>query len=224
MTDSPATVFARYEPVSPPAVLLRTPPGPAEVPDHVVVRQDWRQAPDDPTKATPAGRHLVPPRTDVQMAEWHGALDDPTQPGSPMVASLYADLCARDAADAGRRCRGLPYDAVTGQMDHYYDTDNLPIPYLVDTMARRVPVRTSPPASAGTEWYATTQPAKWPDAPQPVLLTVTGGPAAGWAATRARPTSSTSAWRRATCTGCACRVRSNPRARSNPRQTFSTWP
>jgi hypothetical protein len=96
---SPATTFQRYEPVAPPVLQLRKAVCEGESIEYMVVRSDpwgpgmaststWASA----NSAAPNGtamanvgmnpyfptceRHVSPPKTSVQMAEWHGALDN----------------------------------------------------------------------------------------------------------------------------------------------------
>jgi hypothetical protein len=142
--------FLRYEPVEAPTVALRKPRWPGESPAHVAVRADHEVS----------ERHVVPPRTAVSMAEWHGLLDLDA-PGHPMDAASWSTLDGRDAA----RLEDLldpnqTYDPHTNPA--WFDMDTLPVPYLPDPLARRAFVRglpTTPTAEVAVPFAAGAWPA-----------------------------------------------------------------
>ena len=73
--------YLRYEPVSPPAVVLTEQIGaesaPGEAIDRLVIRTDNGDPDSDPTLTTEkAERHLAPPMTSQAMAETHGKFDE----------------------------------------------------------------------------------------------------------------------------------------------------
>jgi hypothetical protein len=161
MTDSALSTaveaFRRFEPVPAPEVLLRSVPGEAESLEVMVLRGNT----GSDTAVGTVDRHVLPPRTTVQVAEQHGMLDR-TVDGRPMDAVTYADLAARDAAvlEQHTSARTLPAPAD----DHwYYDTDTLPVPYLPEPLARRILVRGLPGSTTSTTIVAA-DPATWPDA------------------------------------------------------------
>ncbi|HUQ56500.1 hypothetical protein [Lentzea sp.] len=149
--------FRRFEPVPAPEVLLRSVPGEGESLEVAVLRGNT----GSDTAVGTADRHVLPPRTTVQVAEQHGMLDRAAT-GRPMDAVAYADLAARDAAvlEQHASARTLPAPAD----DHwYYDTDQLPVPYLPEPLARRVLVRGLPGGTTSTTIVAA-DPATWPAA------------------------------------------------------------
>ncbi|MGZ3144465.1 hypothetical protein ACVDFE_21225 [Lentzea chajnantorensis] len=161
LTDSAlsttAETFRRFEPVSAPEVLLRSVPGAAESLEVMVLRGNT----GSDTNVGTADRHVLPPRTTVQVAEQHGMLDRTTT-GRPVDAVAYADLAARDAAalEQHASARTLPAPA---DRHWYYDTDQLPVPYLPEPLARRILVRGLPGATTSTTITAA-DPATWPNA------------------------------------------------------------
>lgn len=130
-TTMPATRYLRYDPVEGPAVLLRRPPGPAEGPLYAVVHDD----------RPVSSRHVVPPRTAQQMAEWHGVLDRPRS-GVPDPRA-WRTLSRRDAADL----TGLSAQDTGADPHHrpaYYPDPEVDAPYLPDVLARAALVRGLP--------------------------------------------------------------------------------
>jgi hypothetical protein len=114
---SPVKKFVRYEPVSPPVLQIRRPVTEGESLEHLVIRSDpyaptplnaqaWAAknnvAPPGAPPAAPATmgmglyyatceRHVAPPKTSVQLAEYHGAVD-------AAVASVPAGQARANAA------------------------------------------------------------------------------------------------------------------------------
>ena len=66
---TPAVVHRRYEPVPPPVNLPKTPMGPGESVNEIVLRST------DGGMAGPSERHVVPPRVAQTLAEQHGGFD-----------------------------------------------------------------------------------------------------------------------------------------------------
>ncbi|SDF42931.1 hypothetical protein SAMN05216553_101598 [Lentzea fradiae] len=177
MTDSAlstaAETFRRFEPVPAPEVLLRSVPGEAESLELMVLRGNT----GSDTNVGTADRHVLPPRSTVQVAEQHGMLDRAVD-GRPMDAVAYADLAARDAAvlEQHSSAHTLPAPAD----DHwYYDTDTLPVPYLPEPLARRVLVRGLP---GSTTTFTIGQPTgtAWPDVKGFRLRLQQGTPGWSW--------------------------------------------
>jgi hypothetical protein len=107
--------FLRYEPASPPVLLMRDAAGAGETNGTVVLRSDW----DTPAPSN-AERLIAPPSTSLHMAEWHGALDvngqlnpalfsDPT-----FVARLNAAFSAQPYGTTPPAVPYLPDPIVTG--------------------------------------------------------------------------------------------------------------
>ncbi len=145
--------YLRYEPVDAPMVVLRDPQaltGPGSAVDRLVIRtfnttMDQDTAPAD---STAADRHLLPPRTSVEMGERLGMFDD-------AAGKLKADpatwqlIVERDAGElnqqsiavAGQAAQDYPVEA--GEM-----IDALP--YLPDPLAVGAALRDLPGAPGGT--------------------------------------------------------------------------
>jgi hypothetical protein len=86
-------VFSRFDPVSPPPVVLREEPKEGESLERIVVRSSIHQ--DSPTiAALMSERHIVPPKASQLMAEQHGLFDGAHQMLSDQAAY---DLASREA-------------------------------------------------------------------------------------------------------------------------------
>ena len=125
-------LYARFEPVPAPVVVLRKPRTEGGSADRVVLRSNFDTNPSPPT----AERHIVPPKLSATMAETHGLFDVdgkldpgaydkyllPPAPGQiqPWEGGAIADVGVIDADDYG-----LPF----------VDLDQLPLPYLPDIFA-----------------------------------------------------------------------------------------
>jgi hypothetical protein len=150
--DPEGFAYLRYEPVGAPLLVMRdtravTDPGSAL--DRIVIRTYNAGIDNDAQAAdtTAADRHLLPPRTSVEMGERLGMFDDVTGKLKTDAATwqLIAD---RDQAE-------LPTVAV----DIAGNTDNYPIetaeqrdtiPYLPDPLSRGVALRDLPGTPEGT--------------------------------------------------------------------------
>lgn len=102
---TPPFTFRRFEPVSPPPLMLRTEPKEGESLERLTVRSTVEDAPATITAQT-SERHLVPPKTAQLMAERHRRFD-----GSPGMDSSQAayDLASAEAGSLTHRL-----DLVTG--------------------------------------------------------------------------------------------------------------
>jgi hypothetical protein len=107
----PLGKYLRFDPLVAPTMLMKDPPKPGESVERLVIRSDF----DTPSTET-AERLIAPPKTSVQMAEWHGMLDTPTGL-DPNVYSLLTQL-----------------DGTFG--DAPYGDNPPPLPYLPDPLAR----------------------------------------------------------------------------------------
>jgi hypothetical protein len=83
--------FGRFEPVSPPPLMLRAEPVEGESLERLVVRS---KVGDAANTITPTERHLVPPKTSQLMSERHGHFDG--TPGINKDQAAY-DLASREA-------------------------------------------------------------------------------------------------------------------------------
>ncbi|MGH8158950.1 MAG: hypothetical protein ACREPQ_12585 [Rhodanobacter sp.] len=146
--DPEGSAYLRYEPVAAPLIVLRdadavTDPGSAL--DRMVIRS-WNDAIEkdgQPADTHAAERHLVPPRTGVEIGERHGMFDDAAGK-LKSDAATWALIGARDAGE-------LPAAeiVVAGKEDSYpiVTAAHLePLPYLPDPFSRGVAIRDLPGA------------------------------------------------------------------------------
>jgi hypothetical protein len=144
--DPDGFTYMRYEPVAAPLVVIRdelavTSPGSAV--DRLVIRTfNAHPSQDDvPAILTAGDRHILPPRTSVEMAERLGMFDDAA--GKLKSDAVTYQLAAdRDAAE-------LPHAAieVAGKTDNYpiiTDESTPALPYLPDPLSRGAALRDLP--------------------------------------------------------------------------------
>jgi hypothetical protein len=149
--DPEGLAYLRYEPVAAPLVLIRderalTFPGSAV--DRLVIRT-WNGDPTQDTAAaelTASDRHLVPPRTSVEMGERLGMFDD-------AAGKLKSDAGTWQLA-ADRDAAEFPQVSVNvaGKTDNYPIQADDTIPALVhlpDPLSRGAALRDLPGATAG---------------------------------------------------------------------------
>lgn len=118
------TVFSRYEPVSPPAVMMRKSPIEAESAERLVVR-----TPDIGGLGASTERHIIPPKGSQLLAEQSGKFD-----GVPAMQSGQPgyDLAARERFTLETGAVKDP----THETIWLRDTDEFEVPYLPDPAAR----------------------------------------------------------------------------------------
>ena len=150
--DPEGFAYLRYEPVAAPLLVLRdskamTEPG-SNI-DRIVIRTFNDDISKDtvPAELDGADRHIVPPRTSVEMAERLGMFDDV----SGNIKSDHATwnlIVERDAAELKKL-----KITVKGKTDDYpVDPDELikPLPFLPDPLSRGAAIRDLP----GTPTYS----------------------------------------------------------------------
>lgn len=150
--DPEGFAYLRYEPVAAPLLVLRdsksiTDPG-SDI-DRIVIRTFNDDISKDTVSAEIIGadRHIVPPRTSVEIAERLGMFDD----ASGNLKSDHATwnlIVQRDAAELKKS-----KIAVKGKTDKYpLDPDELinPLPFLPDPLSRGAAIRDLP----GTPTYS----------------------------------------------------------------------
>jgi hypothetical protein len=93
------TRYRRFEPVSPPPLMLRAAPIEGESLERLVVRSQVTD-PAATIQSQSTERHLVPPKTAQRMAEQHGLFDG--SPGMPNNQAAY-DLASREAGSMTHR-------------------------------------------------------------------------------------------------------------------------
>jgi hypothetical protein len=127
-------VYGRYEPVSPPAVVMRNRRTEGDSVERLVIRSNY----DEPIQAE-TERHIVPPKSAQSLAEDHGLFDDKNN--GQVDASAYNLIIARE----GGEIQGTPdpdnYDRP------YVDSDSIALPYLPDLPARGAALRNLPGAT-----------------------------------------------------------------------------
>lgn len=149
--DPDGFAYLRYEPVAAPLVVLRDPRGvtdPGSAVDRLVIRT-YNSGPDGdetPADLTAADRHIVPPRTSVELAERHGMIDDASGhlKGGAATWKLLSDR------DAGQ----LPTSSfvVAGKKNNYavVPADRIDaLPYLPDPLSRGAALRDLPGTPTG---------------------------------------------------------------------------
>jgi hypothetical protein len=133
--------YMRYEPVSAPLLLPATAIKDGESAGRMVIRSNGGMSPaqyeasvagknlNNATYKPEAIRHVKPPRTSVQMAEWHSMLDAAFGKDRGADAEkIYKLLISKDPVNDGNA------DAE----QKVFETAQLPIEYLVDPMAAGV--------------------------------------------------------------------------------------
>lgn len=162
---SPPRTFGRFEPAAAPPVLLRTPRGPGESAETIVLRSNFDVPPPVPT----AERHIAPAKVGQLMVELHGELDvvDPNDPTTIVLdKGAYQLLADRDDGNLLNHPDGLqdPNDPVDTR---YYDVAQLTTTWTPDPATRAFALRLLDGPHAGfAEVYSLVDPASdgsWSD-------------------------------------------------------------
>jgi len=179
--------FRRFEPVSPPTVMLREAPKEGESLETITVRSTVEDPPGTIT-AQQSERHIAPPKTAQLMAERHGRFD-----GTPGMLSDQAayDLASREAASTTHRLNlttgdlelipGVQEVDDPAQKRTYWlqPNDTFDVAYLPDPFARGVLLLGLPgmgPLDVTDGVNRLAFAGSWPD-PEPLRLRITGLPA-----------------------------------------------
>jgi hypothetical protein len=171
--DPAGAAYVRYEPVISPQVVLRDAKGvtePGSQLDRLVIRTFNTDPSKDADAAdlTGSDRHILPPRTSVEMAERLGMLDDETGKLSRDPA-LYSLLFAKDGADLPTvtvEVAGKAPGTDAGQEFPLVESDRIDsLPYIPDVLARGAALRDLPGTPA--ESIGTVQPGIEPAGPVP---------------------------------------------------------
>lgn len=157
--------YLRYEPVISPLVVLRdtksvTEPG-SQL-DRLVIRT-YNSDPSkdgDPADLTASDRHILPPRTSVELAERMGMLDDATGKLNPSPA-MYNLLAVKDGAELNQVTVTVAGQDQTFLLETSDRIDALP--YIPDVLARGAALRDLPGTPSGT--VGTAQPGTDPASP-----------------------------------------------------------
>ncbi len=124
----------RYEPISAPMVIPKTPFGLAESVTHIVVKSDFNTAPG---KINASERHIVPPKTSVQMAEQHGGFDKTVGGQSVVDKAVWPLITTRDHDLTPMGQTATPVASIPS-----------PLPYLPDYLSRGAAFKGLPGAIA----------------------------------------------------------------------------
>ena len=141
---SPAIKFKRFEPVSPPPMLLRSEPKEGESLERLVVRSPHDSLPADPAEIH-SERHIAPPKVSQLAIERHRKFD---QAGGMLKDQAAYDLASREAGTTTHRLNlgtgtlelipGVQ-EVTTPEHTYWLQTgDSFDIPYLPDPYARGV--------------------------------------------------------------------------------------
>lgn len=156
-----ARVYARFDPVAPPVVVLREAAKPGESVDAVVIRSfNDAIAKDAVPTGEAAERHVVPPKTSQLGAEAHGKFD---AEGGGLRKDLYATICAKDI----------------GEIKEVEPGEEIELPYFPDPWAQGVVVRGLPGLPAGNPLRIDFT-GDWPAVRPFRLRVVEGGAPAAW--------------------------------------------
>jgi hypothetical protein len=124
---SPPLRYSRYEPVPAPVLVPRRPVAAGESATVLVVRTDNSNA-AAPARGPTCERHLLAPKTSVQLAERHGVLDLAGQ--HRLDPATYALLSKLDSG----RVQGVPDTGAGGTP--YVDADTMQLPWAPDPLSR----------------------------------------------------------------------------------------
>lgn len=165
---TPPLPFGRLEPPQAPPVLLRTPAGPGESAETVVLRSNFDQDPGPPV----VDRHLVPAKVGQLTVEQSGLIDDP----DPDPAA-YVLLATRDAATLANHPDLTPGSSTT---EPYYDVDALEVTWAPDPSAVALALKALDGPHAGHLELALVATGPWPDHRATRLSIVEGAGAPAW--------------------------------------------
>jgi hypothetical protein len=153
--------YLRYEPVSPPVLVLRQALGldatPGESVERIVIRSNYNTH-----IAAVSERHIAPPKATHEMVELHGMLDTPAGPPDKALYSLLANRDGTFNTDPANPDKPVPHPEA-----------QLTLPYLPDPFAPGAAFRTLPGTAAGSV-TKTPFSGAWPD-PRPFRFVLDEG-------------------------------------------------
>ncbi|MBV9791421.1 MAG: YncE family protein [Chloroflexi bacterium] len=152
--DNRTIAYLRYEPVEAPAVVLRSLITQEATPGESLERLVVRTANNDPAKdgsatATPAERHIAPPRSSQLLAETHRVLDNGTLKAD---LATYTMLRTKDDGQFKTQPVGSGKEPMPVE-----PAAQLALPYLPDPLSRGAAFRDLPGAPDGTVGTLTKQ-------------------------------------------------------------------
>jgi hypothetical protein len=170
--DANGAAYLRYEPVIAPQVVLRDSQGitdPGSQLDRLVIRtyNDHPSKDTDAADLTASDRHILPPRTSIEIAERLGMLDDATGKLNP---ALYNLLAAKDGAELNQVTLPVAGKNQTFPLETGDRIDVLP--YIPDGLARGAALRDLP----GTPAYSIGKVQPSPELAAPVPYEVLNDP------------------------------------------------
>jgi hypothetical protein len=131
---TPEQTYRRFEPVPPPALVLRQPVGsvPGESLERVVIRSfNDEPGKDEAPTGEAAERHVAPPKGAWSLAELHAMFELPPND----EADLYALISSKEGAFPATKA--MPEAQETGAVNPIVTTDSIDqLPYLPDPIAR----------------------------------------------------------------------------------------
>jgi hypothetical protein len=156
-TVSNPVVYARFDPISPPAVVPADVAGEGESVERLVIRSNYdktaaqyasdpavQKALDGRQYAPTNDRHIVPPKSSLEMAETHGAFDRFIGGGaSDQACDAGYELALREAGT-------LAVSTSSGQ-SAIHSEPQLRTPYLPDVIARGAALSGVPGAGPGQQ-------------------------------------------------------------------------
>jgi hypothetical protein len=128
-----ALIYQRFDPVTPPLVVLQSEPGPGGSLERLVIRSRNTSPELDQAVSTEVDRrHVAPPPSAVRLVEQHGVLDDASG-HLRGDAALYEMIVARDRAE-------IPVvDGVPLEPGPLIDVSYLPDPFAAGAAMRDLP-------------------------------------------------------------------------------------
>jgi hypothetical protein len=136
---TPNARYGRLEPVPSPVLIPVGRRTPGEHLERLVIRSNY-DIPDSNPSILPCARHVSPPSSSEELAEQHGAFDNPH--GRPDPAT-YAEIAGRDGKSYSSHdvvtALGGKFDKQAmnaGQQWLYYPGNHLEVPYLPDIFSR----------------------------------------------------------------------------------------
>lgn len=151
--DEDGFAYLRYEPVSPPQLVRRDDlaiTGPGSALDRLVIRTHNSDPSLDTAAADLSGseRHIMPPRTSIELAERHGLLDD-LSGRLKGDAATYRMLVERDDELASQFPRA-PVPGQAGELPILAAADVATLSYVPDPLSRSAALRDLPGAPEHT--------------------------------------------------------------------------
>jgi|GEM_PF-2839348 len=134
-TETDWVTYGRFEPVPPPALVLRNETSPGESVDRLVIRSDF-----DGSSTEVSERFVVPSQAAQSIAETHGRFDVAV----PLIPATGSDISANNSVEVMNKSA---YNLITkheGSLKEYYAEETIEMPYLPDPLAHSAIARGLP--------------------------------------------------------------------------------